>query len=631
MAAKLVSIDCIKNESRFKQTNKRKINFHLLFLILLLNACGGSDKNTDNVAPSIPNIAPVASAGDDQSFSEDNEVILSGSGSDADGTIVSYQWQQVEGTSVTIEDKDKQTAYFIAPNTSLTIRLTFQLTVTDDHAASHSDTTIITVDQNASAVWEPSSVSNCDINQNVSPVAASAASVLTSVGLRMFEPSIIFSDQTFTWFSREEVGPSSKHIDILSADLYQSLDGEDSSLAYDDGTHGDQAAGDGIFTRSCLYVPETFLDDNDFREFSNLWVIRSSFRNTESTVYLSPNVRANDTGFFISLGTQYAARSDNTWFLHSPETCEACTIAWQLAGDVFDFFSVTPRDPLGGGGYLRVHDNIKGTGFNPPCELNSYCYNIIDGAEHQKLSGIIWNGWPGMDALNHELGHGLLGLETRDFPAEGEGAWNSGDLMHHDADITVNGDLSGPFWDPARGWPYSVQLENMAGERFETYLIKDSDGQFKLQPMDENFWVWDDILLYMMGLLTETEVTKTYYKLLNPILSDCTSGEQHLICTNDLVTAEQVIPFTVADFAAKFGSWSAPEFYQPANLTMGVLNISDRPHTNAEIVWMSRVHREFAATTPASQTWFKGTTWAQATRGLSKIHIDAISFAEQNK
>lgn len=203
--------------------------------------------------------------------------------------------------------------------------------------------------------------------------------------------------------------------------------------------------------------------------------------------------------------------------------------------------------------------------------------------------------------------------------------------MHHDADITVNGELSGPFWDPDRGWPHSVVLENEQGERFETYLIKDADGQFKIKPLDDDFRTWDDILLYIMGLLDATEVTKTYYKLVNPSLTDCISEEQHLVCTNNIVEAEQVIEFTVSDFIAKFGEWSAPSFYQPHNITMGVLNISDRPHTNAEIVWMTKLHREFAATTPPSTPWFKGTTWHKATRELSQININASSLVEQNK
>ncbi|MDF2177971.1 hypothetical protein P2G88_06875 [Aliiglaciecola sp. CAU 1673] len=571
----------------------------------------------------------MASAGEAQTVTENTEVQLSGSGTDSDGAISVYLWQQVDGIAVSISNADQPVATFKAPPALEPLTLTFELKVTDDFGDSHTDITVVRVTPYQSLTWEPSSNTRCTHDQNISPVAPNVANVLTNVGERMFEPSIIFSDQTFTWYSRHEAGPASMELETLQYGGFLSVDGEEPKTAYDDGTHGDQTPGDGIFTRACLYVGEDFLAGKDFREASNLWIISNTFRGTDSAVELTPNVRANDSGFFIALGAQYDIRYQSNWLLHSPEFCGACEIAWQLAGDVFDFFAVTPRDPVGGAGYVRVHDNIEGTGFTPPCANNAYCYPIIDGNEHQKLSGIIWSGWPGIEAMNHELGHGLLGVGAKDFPAAGTGAWNSGDGMHHDADITVNGELSGPFWDPDRGWPHSVLLVDSLGQRSETYLIRDEQGQFRLRKMDDQFKVWDDILLYMMGLLTKEQVTKTYYKLVNPELTGCVSEELHLVCTNDLVTAEQIIPFTIDDFTARFGTWTAPDFYQPTALTLGVLNISDRPHTNAEIVWFSRVYREFAVETPSSTSWSTGTAWSKATRGLSNIRINALEMTQR--
>lgn len=604
----------------------------ICLLSLTFISCGGSDEKNEVSIPVIQNLPPNAFAGEEQTVVENSKVILSGSGSDSDGSVTSYLWQQTDGISVSIEDSDQAVAYFIAPPTLEPISLTMQLTVTDNQGASHSSSTIVNVTPFKSTSWEPSPISNCNINENISPVAVNTPNTLTEVGHQMHEPSIIFSDQTFTFFSREDSSdPFISKTYLIEGGYFEAVDGEDKSLIFDDGTHGDLIAGDGIYTRSCLYVPEQLFPERDYLGQSNLIIVNKKYRGSESVETLTENISINETGLFITLGDEYSLRYKNPWALHSPETCKACDIAWQLAGDVFDFFSVTPREFLHGAGYVRVHDNIKGAGFAPPCENNSYCYDIIDDEEHQKLIGIIWNGIPDLYALNHELGHGLIGVASGNFPAEGDGAWNSGDGMHHDADITVNGELSGPFWDPDRGWPHSVVLENEQGERSETYLIKDTDGQFKIKPLDDDFKVWDDILLYIMGLLSPTDVTKTYYKLVNPSLTGCISEELHLVCTNDIVEAEQVIEFTVSDFIAKFGQWSAPSFYQPSNLTMGVLNISDRPHTNAEIVWMTKLHREFTTATPATNPWFNGITWHKATRGLSQININASSFVKQNK
>ncbi|WP_372769298.1 choice-of-anchor X domain-containing protein [Pseudoalteromonas sp.] len=599
----------------------------LLAFSSLLVSCGGA--NEKEVLPK-PNIAPTAIVIAEQTVTENSKVLLQGSGTDADGEIQSYQWTQVDGIEVTIENAHQQNAYFIAPATAENITLTLQLTVTDNLNASHSDITKIYVTPFSTGFWEPSPISNCVDDKNISPIASSVPSTLTLNGHQMFEPSILFSDQTFTVYSRMEKGEVAKVIDKLIGSPVLAVDGEDPTLAYDDGTHGDIIANDGIYTRTCLYVPQALSNSTPFFEIPDLWVINKTLRGSESVHQLTPDISVNDTGFFISLDEQYNQRYLNNWFLHSPETCEACAIAWQWAGDVFDFFSVTTRDPVGGAGYVRVHDNIKGTGFTPPCKNNSYCYELIDGLEHQKLSGIIWSGWPGLEGLNHELGHGLLGVAAKDFPAQNTAAWNSGDGMHHDADITVNGELSGPFWDPIRGWPHSVVLENEQNERFETYLVIDENNQFRIKPLDDTFKVWDDILLYMMGLLTPAEVTKTYYKLVNPSLSGCVSETNHLVCRNDLVMAEQIIPFTVSDFIAKFGAWSAPEFYQASQLTLGILNISNRPHTNAEIVWLTRLHREFAGTSHDTQYWFKGTSWHKATRGLSQVNINAQTLVEQH-
>ena len=47
-----------------------------------------------------PNIPPVANAGIDQTITlPTNIVLLNGSGTDADGTIVSYAWTKISGPS----------------------------------------------------------------------------------------------------------------------------------------------------------------------------------------------------------------------------------------------------------------------------------------------------------------------------------------------------------------------------------------------------------------------------------------------------------------------------------------------------------------------------------------------------
>ena len=89
------------------------------------------------------NIPPVANAGPDQSIVLPlNTVTLTGTGTDVDGTVVSYKWRQLSGPA------DKLTT----PNTAVTVLTTliegvykFELTVTDNKGATGKDTTTVTV------------------------------------------------------------------------------------------------------------------------------------------------------------------------------------------------------------------------------------------------------------------------------------------------------------------------------------------------------------------------------------------------------------------------------------------------------------------------------------------------------
>ena len=93
------------------------------------------------------NQKPRADAGSDQSVTAGDAVTLNGkSSADPDGSIVSYLWEQIDGTAVQLSNSGSPKATFSAPAVGNSgDDLTFRLTVTDDGGLTDSDTCIVEV------------------------------------------------------------------------------------------------------------------------------------------------------------------------------------------------------------------------------------------------------------------------------------------------------------------------------------------------------------------------------------------------------------------------------------------------------------------------------------------------------
>ncbi|MDJ0808220.1 MAG: hypothetical protein QNJ78_15485, partial [Gammaproteobacteria bacterium] len=112
---------------------------HILFLIFLLSFITACNNNSSD------NTSPIADAGADQEVTSEDTLVLYGSGSDTDGTIVGYEWVQLEGPSAILVGTDSTTLTVTCPVVSSITHLTFQLTVTDDDGATGIDEVVVTV------------------------------------------------------------------------------------------------------------------------------------------------------------------------------------------------------------------------------------------------------------------------------------------------------------------------------------------------------------------------------------------------------------------------------------------------------------------------------------------------------
>ncbi|HID41203.1 MAG TPA: hypothetical protein EYP33_03495, partial [Pyrodictium sp.] len=117
----------------------------------------------DNIVYSVnetgSNIAPIANAGLDQNVEVNQTLVITGSGTDSDGTVVSYAWKK-EGNSTVLATT---ASFSYTPNTVGTDTLT--LTVTDNNGSIGTDSMDVTV--TAVPVANRAPVANAGVDQGV--------------------------------------------------------------------------------------------------------------------------------------------------------------------------------------------------------------------------------------------------------------------------------------------------------------------------------------------------------------------------------------------------------------------------------------------------------------------------------
>ncbi len=507
--------------------------------------------------------------------------------------------------------------------------------------------------------WEPSRVGVCEYYENVSPALDEITLGLTQNNDQksIFEPTQIFDDETTTLMvskveSNESTIPSNS---IKSSNKFRTIDEGEPDFLYDDGSHGDLVAGDGVWTLSCLrpaLINSTFSELNPFNQINGLEILFSNYRGTEpAPEIISPTLSVNDTGFFYKNNQQYLIDSDQTaWVLANPATSDVLKQIWDYKGSIFNLYTMSNTHGGWGAGMWRIHDFIRGTGHNtPPCDNYSHCFSFSDDQDHPELiAGMTVGGGLRVDGLLHEVQHALLGFTMKDFPeANAEGACDrnpdcsrelSIDYAHIEANTTLNSDLKGPPWNPEFGYPHSIRIRKSDGSTTEPNVIYDDEDEvFKVVERTRAMqYGTSDFLLYQQGLLSAEDALKDEYKIIGYTFPGCELDNKGRVCPDGYeFPYEESIKFNVTDSIAKFGGYENPRglnVYDPAAIKMAMIQISGRNHTEAEYTIDSKVYRSWANDgADEERTSFDGKDlegdppWAFTTRGLGRIVIDFSS------
>ena len=121
----------------------------LTFQVEVTDNEAATSTDTVDIVVNPANVDPASNAGPDQSVDEQILVTLDGTGStDTDGTVDTYAWTQTAGTVVALSDTSANQPTFTSPvrlDNEGPETLTFELEVTDNEAATNTDTVDITV------------------------------------------------------------------------------------------------------------------------------------------------------------------------------------------------------------------------------------------------------------------------------------------------------------------------------------------------------------------------------------------------------------------------------------------------------------------------------------------------------
>lgn len=341
---------------------------------------------------------------------------------------------------------------------------------------------------------------------------------------------------------------------------------------FDDGTHGDKAAGDGVYTlggiTAAMFPDEVIFpnmyDENDQIDLAKIWLLievaytggaESDFIYGSSIQIVTDRVQfpaeqvgnglfATEYAFFIvdPVGETYTGTFPNLTDYNGQAIAQKF---YSVYPDEFDFLNfAVVRGDLG----MKAHAGILQTAAKN-IGLEDRNYHTEYGSQGRLLT-MVYSGESG-NLLNHELGHtwgAFIGVEQ-----------GISDGVHWTGNSDITGVMSEGYTTPDGGF---------------YFFVPNGDGTFKALGWTDGLYA--PLELYLMGMIPPDEVPDVHV-LINPDVSN-----------PERVAAEQVQTYTIEEImAAAGGERLSPYPQAQTHFNVAFIVFSDTEFSQAEFAWYS--------------------------------------------
>ncbi|MFV1980644.1 MAG: T9SS type A sorting domain-containing protein [Rhodothermia bacterium] len=379
-----------------------------------------------------------------------------------------------------------------------------------------------------------------------------------------------------------------------------SLDGDwlDSFTLVDDGTQGDEVAGDGLFTRDQLTITRVYEAEagnlkRNFRSisFANLTFVFGDGREEQGVVNL---------GFLALIGVDPSVEipsiSRGTLADSIHHTDYVVNIVTELEGAFPDFsinfeelakqyytvlpddrdfliFSVLFNTGFAGGFYLHVISDVEGIG-------RELWDNSSDYGSAGRLEGLIRTTYPSASVLNHEMLHRSAAF-LDDLNMAADGHWKTVERSGTGFNLTTNRVNNGIYREIVKG---------------------SADNEYRAMHIDYS-GVYNDLELYLMGLIPAAEVATPIRALINPAFQetvspfpDCVVDGDPTPCisqTYDVYQADGIREIELEDIVGAVGERLPDYRDEQKAFTSALVVVYDRPLTDVEFAALDFQMREY--------------------------------------